>query len=514
MIAIQQLTMAHGARVLFDGVSLHLHTKKRYGIVGANGSGKSTFLQLLAGEIEPLLGEISTSKHDRIGWLKQDQHLFSDASILSVVLRGKPKLWEALEEKNRILTDPNWTDASAHRLARLEETIETENGYVAESEAEMLLTGLGIPLLVHENPLSSLSGGYKLRVLLARALFENPEILLLDEPTNYLDIVTISWLESYLKEDFQGTLLIVSHDHDFLNGVCTHILDIDYGDIRMYTGNYDLYLKQKEQVEEQKKKERVEKQKQADRLQAFVDRFRAKASKASQAQSKLKQLEKLEWPELEVSSRIYPRFSLNVKKASGKIALKVQNLSKSFGERVLFSKLDFIIERGEKIAITGPNGVGKSTLIKIVNGLLPPSEGTYEWGANSQVGYFAQETHDQVRGEQTLLRWLEGAVPGSAEQECRRVLGACLFPKDDAEKKVSALSGGERARLVMAKLMIEGNNILLLDEPTNHLDLEGREALANSLVAYTGTLIFVSHDRHFINRVATKTLDQGCFKIL
>ena len=504
MISIQNVAMSFGSKLLFDDVSLQLTGKNRYGLVGANGTGKSTFLKLLMGQHEALMGEVTISKKSTVGWLKQDQDQFLEETILSVVLRGHEKLWSAFSAKEEILQKEELSDKDIEKMVELEEEIDQLNGYAAEAKAEDLLVGLGVPKDLHQNPLKTLSGGYKLRVLLARTLFNHPDILLLDEPTNYLDIVTIDWLANYLKNVFKGMLVVVSHDHYFINQICNVILDIDYGEIRAYTGNYEKFCVQKKEVQEQKEAFRKSQQKKVDRLQLFIDRYGAKASKAKQAKSKQKQLEKLEWPRTDVSSRKYLKLNFSFTQKSGRVALTVKNLAKSFGEKQLFDSLDLEVLRGEKIAILGPNGVGKSTLLKILLKDLEPTSGQVEWGYELKMGYFAQESYEQLSGKDTIIDWLRDHTVRQPEEKLRAVLGCVLFSQDDHFKTLNVLSGGEKARLVLAKMTLDGTNMLVLDEPTNHLDIEGRESLADALKEFKGTVIFVSHDQSFVKRAGKR----------
>jgi len=506
MITISNLSMLFGSRLLFDDVNLLLTPGNRYGLVGANGSGKTTFLKILGGQEEATLGEISLSKYTRVGWMQQDQYKYENDLILEVVLQGKESLWKALEEKGNLLKKDQITAEEGMRLAELEEIIADNEGYTAEAVAHEILGGLGIHEDYHLEPLSVLSGGYKLRVLLAQALFNNPDVLLLDEPTNHLDIVTIGWLENYLRKDFKGLLLFISHDHDFLNNLSTHILDIDYGEIILYTGNFDQFLVQKQAKKEQIEAEKATAEKRIAHLQSFVDRFRAKATKARQAQSKLKQIERIEIPEIQDSSRRAPHFAFKQQRPSGKEVLEVEKVSKRFEENQVLKNVSFKVKRGEKVAILGPNGVGKSTLLKILTNHLKADEGQFIWGYETHVSYFAQDHHEQLEGRQTLLNWLEEQAPDEVTQRLRGALGQMLFTQDDAFKSISSLSGGEAARLLMASIILAQPNVIVLDEPTNHLDLEAREALASALHSFPGTVLFVSHDRHFVSKVANRIL--------
>ena len=505
MIIINKLSMTYGQRVLFADVDLILSENRRYGLVGANGTGKSTLLRIFAKEEQPTEGTLAISKDARIGWLKQDQFKYEDELVLNVVLRGKAPLWAAMQEKEQLFKQP-FSEQSGYRLAELEDIIAHNDGYSAESVAEQLLTGLGIALPDQYEPLSKLSGGYKLRVLLAQALFNNPDILLLDEPNNYLDIVTISWLEKYLKHEFNGLLIFTSHDQDFLNNLATDILDIDYGEIREYVGNYDAFLKQKQLVIEQKLHERAYMEKKIARLRVFIERFRASAARSRQAMAREKMVEKMELPDVEKSSRRSPHFAFTCKRPSGKEVLKVQKISKSFGTRSLLKNVTFSVQRSDKIAIIGANGMGKSTLLKILMGKLPADGGTYQWGFETHIDYFAQEHHEMARTQENAFEWLSEHTHQIPTTLLRQVLGMVLFSQDDVHKKVSVLSGGEITRLLFAKSILDKGNILVLDEPTNHLDIESREALAQALKTYEGTILAVSHDRHFICAFATRII--------
>lgn len=506
MISLNQLSMQLGGRILYSDVNLNLNAGKRYAVVGANGTGKSTLLSLLSGIEQPSLGEINMAKKATIGWLKQDQFRYENDRIIDVVFQGKPALWQAWEEKEDLLTQPTFDEASGHRLAQLEEIIADHNGYVADSFAAQLLVGLGIGIDYHDKPLSALSGGYKLRALLAQVLFQEPDILLLDEPTNHLDIMTTDWLEEYLKSQHKGVLIFISHDREFLNHLSTHTLDIDYGEIREYVGHYDQAMKQKEVIEEQKLHAQAHVEKKIADMQKFIDRFGAKATKAKQASSRKKMIERLELPDIQTSSRIAPTFDFPIQRQSGKRVLKVSKLSKAYGDKKVLCNVSSDIHRGEKVALVGHNGVGKSTFLKAALGLVHADEGQVEWGHESQISYFAQDHHELLKTSMTLMEWLADQCSKATTVEIRKMLGRVLFSDDDVYKNVLNISGGEAARLLLAKNMLEQGNVLILDEPTNHMDLETIEALIHALKKYQGTLIFVSHDRYFVSRIANRLL--------
>lgn len=505
MIVLKDLSIHYGSKLLFDEVNLLLTSGKRYAVVGANGSGKSTLLRMMMDQESPSLGEIQMPKNAKVGWVKQDHFRYENDSVLNVVIQGRKVLWEALEAKEELLCG-EWTDAAANRLGVLEDRIAHEGGYEAESIAHTLLSGLGIPDENHEKPLSALSGGYKMRVLLAQALFENPEILLLDEPTNHLDIMTIAWLEEYLMHEFRGLLVLVSHDIGFLNNVATHILDIDYGEIREYPGNYKNFLVKKQEMMLQKLKETQYLEDKVAHLQSFVDRFGAKASKAKQAKAREKMIEKIELPDVKKSSRLSPHFAFVPSRPSGKQVLTVDNIAKTFGEKQVLNKIKLEIKRGEKVAIIGHNGIGKSTLLKIMLDLLPPDTGSVTWGHEVNTAYFAQDHHEMLKQSMSVLDWLTHEASSASSSKVRNMLGQVLFTQDEAEKNILNISGGEAGRLLLANLMLAQPNVLVLDEPTNHLDIETIEALAKALKAYTGTLILVSHDRYFMSKIATRIL--------
>lgn len=499
--------MVYGNKLLFENVNLDLVSGHRYGLVGANGCGKSTFMQLLSGSEQACEGEIKLPKATKIGWLRQDQFFSDNERVLDVVIRGKPDLWKALEDKNELLSKPEFTEEDGYRLGDLEEIILKCDGYSAESFAETLLIGLGIAQKYHHGPLGSISGGMKLRVLLAQALFHDPEILLLDEPTNHLDLMTISWLENYLRSQYKGLLLIISHDREFLNNVVTDILDIDYGEVRLYSNaNYDKFLQEKTLIVEQIVAQRGNVQKKIDEMQQFVDRFKAKASKATQAASRVKMIEKLEMPDLKKTSRITPKFDFKQLRPSGKEVLIVDKISKAYGDHILFIDISFNVKRGEKIAFIGHNGIGKSTLLKLMMNVATPDMGTLEWGYETQISYFAQDHHEQLNESQTVWEWMNATCENVPTVDLRSVLGRMLFQKNDIEKNILSLSGGEAARLLFASMMTQKANVMVLDEPTNHLDIESIDGLGESLSKFDGTILLVSHNRQFVSSFANRII--------
>ena len=507
MINLTDLAINFGNKSLFENSSLTFDPGKCYGIVGANGTGKSTLLRLISGDEKPVSGTISVPAKITIGVLRQNHFRFENISVIEVVLLGKPRLCDAIREKDNILQSGKFAGETGIRLGQLEEIIAEEDGYVAEPFAAEILSGLGIDEQYHTGPMRELSGGYKLRVLLAQLLFQQPDVLLLDEPTNHLDIISIRWLENYLSSQFKGTLLVISHDRNFLNAVASNIVDIDYEELRLYSGNYEQFLESKILAETQKLKELETFKRKTAEMQAFIDRFRAKATKARQAQSRVKQLDKMEVPEVKQSSRISPSFCFEQSRHSGRTVLTVNNLYKSFAEKTVLKNISFEIQRGEKVAIIGPNGIGKSTLLKIILGEINSDEGIFEWGYETKISYFAQDHHEQLDGKINSFDWLYSYAPHESIGTIRGLLGRVLISGDEALKQVSVLSGGESARLLFARIMLEKNNILILDEPTNHMDLEGVEALGDALNKFDGTVVLVSHYRHFVEKVADHILE-------
>ena len=506
MIAITDLGKSYGSQTLFDEVNLQLKSGCRYGLVGANGSGKSTLVRIITAEEEPSAGEVSMPKRLRLGVLEQDHFLYEDTPILDVTMMGHRELWDALSEKDRIL-EASTEYFDGERYAEVEDLIVSLDGYSFEARSGEILEGLGIPTDLHRQTLSTLSGGFKLRVLLAQVLAADPGALLLDEPTNHLDIISIRWLEKFLT-NYRGCAVVISHDHRFLDNVCTHILDIDYETITLYTGNYRAFTASKIAARDRKEGEIARQEKKIAANKAFADRFRAKATKARQAQSKLKQIDRIVIESLPRSSRRYPIFRFSQERPSGKEALRVEGVHKAFGDNSVLADVDLNVRRGDRLAIIGPNGIGKSTLLKIAVGDLDADGGEVQWGHEARLGYFAQDHRQGFEGrEATVESWLAAACIGETVGAVRSRLGKVLFSGDEVEKKLASLSGGEAARLVFAGLAVDRPNVLVLDEPTNHLDLEAIEALVAGLEAYDGTLIFVSHDRWFVSRLASRVLE-------
>ena len=508
MISVSNLAKGFGDRTLFSGASFQLNPGERYGLVGANGSGKTTLLNIVAGLEESTEGQVAVPKSTRLGVLNQDHFRYEDEIIMGVALMGDPELWDAMVEKEAVLARAE-DDFDADRFSVLEETVQRLDGYSAEARAATILEGLGLPTEVHRNRLSTLSGGFKLRVLLAQVLASAPDVLLLDEPTNHLDILSIRWLEKFLQT-FAGPVVIISHDHRFLDNVSTRILDVDYGTVQLYRGNYTEFLGAKVAERERREKEIAGRAKEIAHHQDFVDRFKAKASKARQAQSKLKIIEKKasELSELPGSSRRYPTFRFEQRRASGKDVLQVAGVHKAFGDNEVLHGVDLEVRRGERLAIMGPNGIGKSTLLKIVMGEVEADAGEVTWGYETHPGYFAQDNKDEFKdSKESTEEWLWSFCSDKDRGFVRGRMGLMLFSGDDGKKKVSALSGGEAARLVFSRMSLDKPNVLVLDEPTNHLDLESIEALVKELRRYKGTLIFVSHDRWFVSRLATRIVE-------
>jgi ATPase subunit of ABC transporter with duplicated ATPase domains len=499
-LPVSNVTKAYGGKKLFEDVTVNFTAGRRYGLTGPNGAGKSTFMKILAGDIDADAGAVSRPASTSV--LRQDQSGFDDVRVLDVVLRGAKKLWATMVEKEQILALPEITDEQGHRLGELEMIIGEEDGYSAESDAGTLLEGLGIPSAFHDGLMRALPGGLKLRVLLAQALFGKPEALLLDEPTNNLDLDSIRWLEGFLN-DYQGVLITISHDRHFLNAICTHIADIDYNTIITYTGAYDDMVEAKSQVRSRVESEAADKKAKIAQLQDFVARFGA-GTRASQVQSRKKQIEKLQVSDLKKSNIERPFIQFLVEKASGKQTVTIDGLSKHWPELQVCKDFGTLITKGEKVAIIGANGVGKTTLCRMMVGELKPDAGKVEWGHQVSVGYLPQDHGGSIAKDTTIDRWLHSFDEDAYLQDIRALLGKMLFKGEEGLKSTAVLSGGEGVRMLLARLMLLKDNVLVLDEPTNHLDLESIVALGDALAKYEGTAFVVTHDRDLISSFATR----------
>jgi ATPase subunit of ABC transporter with duplicated ATPase domains len=517
MISVSNVSMRYGAKVLFDEVSTAFTPGKRYGLTGPNGAGKSTFMNILTGEMEPQKGTVVRPR--KLGVLSQDQFAFDASRVLDAVIMGNKRLWAALEERDRIYEKAEISDEDGMKLGELEGIIGEEDGYTAESDAAILLQGLDIPDASHERKMSELQGGQKVRVLLAQALFGHPQALLLDEPTNNLDLDSIHWLQGFLNA-YDGVVIVISHDRHFLNSVCTHIADIDYETIITYTGTYDDMVVAKTQIRSQIEAQNAQREKKIAQLNEFIARFAA-GTRSSQVQSRRKEVERLQVTELARSNIQRPYIKFEQKRPSGKHILDIENLSKAYGEKEVIRNFEASLLRGEKIALMGRNGAGKTTLVNALlanSPTVPETElrktsgydgafldsGKVVWGHEASVGYFAQDHKSLIQPGMTVFEWLHQWDPSASHEEVRGLLGQMLFAREDGNKKTDVLSGGEAARVIFCKLMLQKPNVLVLDEPTNHLDLESINALNIALQRYQGTVLLVTHDHDLIDEVATR----------
>jgi len=499
--------MQFGAKPLFENISVKFADGNRYGLIGANGCGKSTLMKILGADLEPTSGNVSLAPNTRLGKLRQDQFAFESHTVLDTVIMGHTELWRVKQERDRIYALPEMTEEDGMQVAELEVEFAEYDGYTAEARAGELLLGAGIPLEQHNGPMSAVAPGWKLRVLLAQALFSDPDVLLLDEPTNNLDINTIRWLEGVLNAR-NSTMVIISHDRHFLNSVCTHMADLDYGELRVYPGNYDEYMTAATQARERLLADNAKKKAQIAELQTFVSRFSANASKAKQATSRARQIDKIKLEEVKPSSRQNPYIRFQQEKKLYRNALEVVGLAKGYDETPLFAKLDLTVEVGERIAVIGPNGIGKTTLLRCLVHDLDNDAGHVKWSENAHIGYFAQDHAADFANDMPLLDWMgRWAKEGDDEQVIRGTLGRLLFSQDEIRKSVKVISGGEQGRMLFGKLMLQRPNVLVMDEPTNHLDMESIESLNLALENYDGTLIFVSHDREFVSSLATRIIE-------
>jgi len=507
VITTANITMQFGAKPLFENISVKFGNGNRYGLIGANGSGKSTFMKILGGELEPSSGHVRIDIDERLGKLRQDQFAFEAYSVIDTVIMGYEDLWAIKQERDRIYSLAEMSEAEGMKVAELEVEFAELDGYSAEARAGELLLGLEIPESQHFGPMSEVAPGWKLRVLLAQALFSDPDILLLDEPTNNLDINTIRWLEDILNQR-SSTMIIISHDRHFLNSICTHMADLDYGELRVYPGNYDEYMTASTQVRERLLSDNAKKKSQITELQVFVSRFSANASKAKQATSRARQIDKIKLEEVKPSSRVSPFLRFDQDKKLYRQALEVTGFTKGYDEEPLFRDLDLQVEVGERVAIIGASGIGKTTLLRTLMGDLEADSGSHRWSENANIGYYAQDHSAEFAEESDLYSWMAHCgQPDDDEQVIRGTLGRLLFSRHEIEKSVKVISGGEQGRMLFGKLMLQRPNIMLMDEPTNHLDMESIEALNLALVNYPGTLFFVSHDREFISSLATRVID-------
>ncbi len=505
MINASNVALAYGKRVIFQDVNIKFTPGNCYGLIGANGAGKSTFLKILARQLEPDRGEISKRPGQRIAVLNQDQFAFDEHTVFNTVIMGYKKLYKVMAEREALYSKGDFTEEEGIRSGELEVKFSEMNGYEAEAEAAVLLSGLGIPEEMRQKKMKELDGSDKVRVLLAQALFGNPDILLLDEPTNQLDLKTITWLEEFLSR-FQNTVIIVSHDRHFLNQVCTHMADIDYGKIQVYVGNYDFWYQASQLNFRQKETESKKAKAKADELKEFIQRFSSNASKAKQATSRKKLLEKLTIENMPISSRKYPYIVFKPERPCGNVILEIKGLSKAIDGVSMFEDLTLTVNKGDKIAFSGPNSLAKTTLFQILAGELEPDKGSFRWGVTIKNAYFPKENKAYFNNEELdLVGWLRQFVsPKENESFVRGFLGKMLFSGEEAMKKTSVLSGGERVRCMLSKMMLSDANVLILDEPTNHLDLESITSLNNALMAFSEVMLFASHDHQFVSTVANR----------
>ena len=507
MISTANVTMQFGEKPLFENISVKFQNGNRYGLIGANGCGKSTLMKIMTGELKPTHGSVMVGDGQRLGILSQDQFAFEKYRVVDTVIMGHKALWKIKEERDRIYALPEMSEEDGIKVAELEMEFAEMDGYSAESSASELLLGLDIPLEQHYGLMSEIAPGWKLRVLLAQALFSDPDVLLLDEPTNNLDINSIRWLEGVLSSR-KSTMVIISHDRHFLNGVCTHMADLDYGALNVFPGSYDDFMIAATAIQERMRSDNAKKEEKIKDLKHFVSRFSANASKSKQATSRLKQLNKIELNDIKPSSRVSPYIIFNQSKELYRNILEVQNLSKSFDDEKVFMDINLMIETGQRVAIIGQNGIGKTTLLRTLFGDIDSDGGKTKWSENANIGYYAQDHSEEFEKEMSVLEWMTQFKNEKDDiQMMRSVLGKMLFGKEDVKKSVKSLSGGEKGRMIFGRLMLQKPNILLMDEPTNHLDMESIEALNLALDNYKGTLIFVSHDREFVSSLSTKVIE-------
>lgn len=514
VISTANISIQFGEKPLFENISITFGKGNRYGLIGANGSGKSTLMKILSGEQDATTGNVTIDKNDRVGKLNQDQFAYEEMTVIDCVIMGHGKLWEIKQERERIYALPDMSEEDGMRVGDLEMEFAEMDGYTAESRAGDLLLGVGIPLEQHEGLMSAIAPGWKLRVLLAQALFADPDILLLDEPTNNLDINTIRWLETILTRR-NSTMIIISHDRHFLNSVCTHMADLDYGELRIYPGNYDDFMTASTMARERLVQDNAKKKAQIAELQSFVKRFSANASKAKQATSRANQISKIKLDDIKNSSRVYPFIRFNQEKKLFNTALEVKDFTKGYDNISLFKQFNLLIETGERVAIIGPNGIGKTTLLECLVNSLTPDSGDIKWSDNAKIGYFAQNHSSDFDSNMSLIDWMSQWKNDEDDmQVIRGTLGRLLFSQNDISKPVNVISGGEQRRMLFGKLILQRPNVIIMDEPTNHLDMESIESLNGALDSYPGTLIFVSHDREFVSTLATRIIEIMPDKVL
>ena len=512
MLAANNITLQYGKRVLFDEVNIKFNGENCYGVIGANGAGKSTFLKILSGDIDANKGSISLEPGKRMAVLKQNHFEYDECRVIDTVMMGYKELWEVMQEKDAIYAKPDFSDADGIKAAELEEIFAEMDGWNAEPDAASLLSGLGIHVSTHEKPMNELNGNQKVRVLLAQAIFGNPDFLILDEPTNDLDIQTVTWLEDFLL-NYKNTVIVVSHDRHFLDTVCTHIVDIDFKKVKMYTGNYTFWYESSQLALRQRNNANKKSEEKRKELQEFVARFSANASKSKQATSRKKLLQKINLDDIEPSSRKYPAIILTSERAAGDQILHVNNMSKSMDGEVLFNNLNLNVNRGDKIALISKNDLATTAFYEILNGISQPDTGDFHFGQTITTGYLPNENEEFFKEKQSLIDWLRQFSANKDEVYIRGFLGKMLFSGEETFKMANVLSGGEKVRCMISRMMLRGGNFLMLDEPTNHLDLESIQAFNNALINFPGTVIFTCHDHHFTQTVANRIVEitpNGC----
>ena len=506
MISANNVTLRLGKKALFEDVNIKFTEGNCYGLIGANGAGKSTFLKILSGKLETTQGEVNITPGQRLSVLEQDHFKYDDYTVMDVVIMGNQRLYDIMKEKDAIYAKEDFTDEDGIRASELEGEFAELDGWEAESNAAMLLNGLGIDPEIHYSTMRDLVGNDKVKVLLAKALFGNPDILLLDEPTNHLDLDAIAWLEDFLI-DFENTVIVVSHDRYFLNKVCTHIADIDYGKIQLYAGNYDFWYESSQLLIKQMKEANKKKEEKIKELQEFISRFSANASKSKQATSRKRALEKIQLDEIRPSSRKYPYVDFRPEREIGNEVLCVEGISKTINGEKILDNISFIVNHNDKIAFVGGNEIAKTTLFKILMGEMEPDEGSYKWGVTTSQAYFPKDNTEEFDNDLTIADWLTGYSTNKDATYVRGFLGRMLFAGEDGVKKVRVLSGGEKVRCLLSKMMISGANCLILDEPTNHLDMESITAVNNGLIKFSGVALFSCHDHQFVQTTANRIME-------